>query len=190
MDQRVRYTKMTIRKTFFEKLKEKPIDRITVSELCKCADINRTTFYKYYENAYDLLDKLEGEIMDELSSRIEEAGATNFIDTLRITLTTIREDEATYHLLFESCEDSEFRARLFHLCYEENMRTIDRIFHSYTSTQKDWIYHFIAEGCNGILQQWFQSGMEASVEEVVSFICGLVKGINQTALPLQKNPPQ
>jgi len=35
------------------------ISRITISQLCGTAQINRTTFYKYYGSIYDLLAEFE-----------------------------------------------------------------------------------------------------------------------------------
>ena len=53
MDRRVKYTKMIIRETFINLLEKKNINKITVSEICKEADINRATFYRYYLDVYD-----------------------------------------------------------------------------------------------------------------------------------------
>ena len=48
-------TKKIIKDTFIEMLEKKNIQKIYVRELCEKADINRSTFYKYYESQYDLL---------------------------------------------------------------------------------------------------------------------------------------
>lgn len=58
-DARVRYTQNIIRDTFLDLLKEKPIHKITIKEICEIAEINRGTFYKHYEDIYDLMQKLE-----------------------------------------------------------------------------------------------------------------------------------
>lgn len=47
-NRRVRYTKMVLRQSLLELLEEKPIEKITVSDLCSRADLNRTTFYLFY----------------------------------------------------------------------------------------------------------------------------------------------
>ena len=47
-DRSVEYTKMVIQNSFTRLLKEKPINKITVKEICELADINRSTFYKYH----------------------------------------------------------------------------------------------------------------------------------------------
>ena len=44
-DRRTRYTRQTIKDTFLELLKQKNFTKITVTEICKNAEINRGTFY-------------------------------------------------------------------------------------------------------------------------------------------------
>ena len=51
-----------------ELLNKKEINKITVSEICKKADINRATFYRYYLDQYDLLDKIENEFLQDLKA--------------------------------------------------------------------------------------------------------------------------
>ena len=58
-DARVRYTKMVIKNSFVELLAKKPLTKVTVKEICELSEINRATFYKYYCDPYDLLEKLE-----------------------------------------------------------------------------------------------------------------------------------
>ena len=72
-DARVRYTKMMIQAKFLLLLEKKPINKITVKEICELAEINRATFYKYYMDAYDLLDKIEEEILSELENTIHSS---------------------------------------------------------------------------------------------------------------------
>lgn len=67
-DARVRYTKLTIRNAFLDLLKKYPVEQITVSEICRIAEINRATFYRYYENPYDLLSAQENEMFDEIQA--------------------------------------------------------------------------------------------------------------------------
>ena len=49
-DARVRYTVHMIQNIFLELLKEKPVAKITVKEICERAEINRSTFYKHYQD--------------------------------------------------------------------------------------------------------------------------------------------
>ena len=66
MDRRTKYTKKIIKDTFIKLLSEKDIKKVTVSEICKLADVNRATFYRYYLDVYDLLDHIEEDFINEL----------------------------------------------------------------------------------------------------------------------------
>ena len=76
MDRRIKYTKNIIKTTFLKKLEEKEINKITVSEICKEADVNRATFYRYYLDVYDLLDSIEAEFVDNLRLIFKEENYT------------------------------------------------------------------------------------------------------------------
>lgn len=64
-DRRTRYTKQVIREAFFELLREKGFDKISVADICRIAEINRGTFYLHYVDKYDLLDAVIDEALDE-----------------------------------------------------------------------------------------------------------------------------
>ena len=57
-DQRTRLTRMLIRQAFTSLLKEKPVQSISVKELCERAGINRGTFYAHYTDIYDLMRQM------------------------------------------------------------------------------------------------------------------------------------
>lgn len=50
-----------IRDAFVELVRERGTGRITVADVCRKADINRSTFYAHYDNVDDLQDKIYGE---------------------------------------------------------------------------------------------------------------------------------
>ena len=47
-DRRTRYTRQAIKEILLEELKTKPYSKITVTEICKKAEMNRGTFYLHY----------------------------------------------------------------------------------------------------------------------------------------------
>ena len=51
---RIKYTKMFLKNAILELLKEKPLNKITIQELCDKAEVNRSTFYAHYLDIYDL----------------------------------------------------------------------------------------------------------------------------------------
>lgn len=60
-NRKIQYTKRSICDALVSLLKEKPLEKISVTEVCQRADVNRSSFYKHYLDIYDLMDKLEDE---------------------------------------------------------------------------------------------------------------------------------
>ncbi len=51
-------------------MSEKPIERINVTELCEKADINRSAFYKHYDDIYALLYDIEHGLLSDADGMI------------------------------------------------------------------------------------------------------------------------
>ena len=49
-DKRIRKTKKTLKTTLIKMLKEETFDQVSITELCKNADISRITFYSHYSD--------------------------------------------------------------------------------------------------------------------------------------------
>ena len=62
-NQRIRLTKRLLQEALLELLENKDLNAIEVSELCRTAGINRTTFYNHYNNVGDLFEELESEFI-------------------------------------------------------------------------------------------------------------------------------
>lgn len=70
-DRRTRYTRQVIKEAFLKLLEEKEYPKITVTEICRLAEINRGTFYLHYYDTADVLDDLLSEILKETTSVID-----------------------------------------------------------------------------------------------------------------------
>lgn len=66
MDYRIEKTKRSIYNAFIGLRSKKVLEKITVKELCETAQINKSTFYVYYHDVYDLSDKIENEIIAQM----------------------------------------------------------------------------------------------------------------------------
>lgn len=59
---RFQQTERLIRDTFLDMMKKKELSKITVSEICNVANINRTTFYLHHEDIYELMQCIESDM--------------------------------------------------------------------------------------------------------------------------------
>lgn len=63
-------TKEKIKEAFIDLVHEKGFEAMTVSDIARRCDINRGTFYLHYVDKYDLMNKLEEEVMFDLEAII------------------------------------------------------------------------------------------------------------------------
>ena len=63
MDLRVQKTRENIRSHFLQLLRTCPFQEITVKQLIQECRINRSTFYRNYEDKYDLLEQISQELL-------------------------------------------------------------------------------------------------------------------------------
>ena len=71
MDIRVAKTKNNICSAFMQLRRKKPLEKISVTDLCRIAGVNKSTFYAHYCDIYDLSDKIETELVEEIVASIE-----------------------------------------------------------------------------------------------------------------------
>ena len=98
-------------KALISLLEEKSFKYITVSEICKRAEVNRSTFYLHYENTVDLLDETARFLLDDfmsyfnidvknITNRIKESSLDelNFISNqyLQPYLTYIKDNKSVF----------------------------------------------------------------------------------------------
>ncbi len=109
-------TQKAIRESFMELRKDLPLAKIKVKAICDMAMINKSTFYKYYEDVYDLSDKLENELIEEMLRVNEEElileNPEGFLDSIHNILVT---KNAEIDVLFQDRQEillAKFNKRL------------------------------------------------------------------------------
>jgi len=164
---------MVIKNSFMELLKDHPVNKITVKDVCEMAEINRATFYKHYTDCFDLLKRIEDEQIAELQQLIQESQHKNIADIFRKMFDKIKEDGDRYITLVSDNGDSTFPTRILNICYEQT-----NPFLNLSETKREWLYYFSACGCSGVLGRWINTGMKEDVSELSKFIGDLLTKIN------------
>ncbi|WP_028125674.1 TetR/AcrR family transcriptional regulator [Eremococcus coleocola] len=63
-------TKGDIKAALVKLLQEKDFEAITISDITRTADINRSTFYLHYLDKLDMIDKIIADILQEIMSKL------------------------------------------------------------------------------------------------------------------------
>ena len=162
MDNRTKYTQKIIYETFMDLLKEKDIDKITVTEICKKAEINRATFYRYYENQYDLLDKIEENMLDEIKNTTKNCKRD--IDELTLNiLEVVYQNKSEWIILTGTHSDGRLVPQIY--------RFFSKYFKRETlSKWNDYKYSFIFYGYSGIINEWTKNGFKETPQDLSNYL--------------------
>ena len=183
MDARVRFTKHVIRESFLEILEDVPLSRVTVKEICARADINRATFYKYYDNPYDLMDKIEKDVLDQLQEKLlafAPKGVRSLPDIFRVILLDMKENFEIYRIMFSENGDKKFYNQIFEFLYQDNLEVIQAFFPKLDPKKQEMLYYFIAEGCGGVVDRWFKGEIDQSVDDMIEFAITIIDTMNRS----------
>lgn len=183
IDARVRYTRMIIEKSFLEILKEKPVAKVTVTELCQMAQINRATFYKHYLDVSDLLEKIE----EDLFNQIRKAFGTKQLELKPFLIEMLhytQKERARFFALGGENGDPNLMTKTFMVCYESAFPLLEQNMPGVSDAERQMLYHFLSQGAGGVLTWWVRDGMRTSPEELAQFILSVssiaADGMQQT----------
>src|ERR1700694_4636655 len=71
IDLRIRRTHKFLQEAMIELIAEKGFDALTVGDIAERAMINRATFYRHYQDKYDLVAKIFEETTNELVENMQ-----------------------------------------------------------------------------------------------------------------------
>ena len=170
MDQRTKLTKQIIMQSFFTLLKENPVRKITVTKICEVSGVNRTTFYKYYLDVWDLLDQIEASLAHEMDTFIGSAIKGDFKNSIVHILKALRKHGDKYLLLASDNGDRNYIGNILKKWYDNNGDVLDRMLPKLDQTKRAWLYDFITQGDTKVVIDWIEGGMAESEETVGDFI--------------------
>lgn len=159
-----------IRQAFVKLVKEKPADRITITDIVEEANINRATFYAHYSCLKDLIDEIEQEVIDKLSSILDEFRFENFFSNpapllLQISI-FISEDPEYYKTLVSTPESSLFIEKLTSIF----MESIERDQSIPVEIRDSKSFHiraqFFAGGLVSLYLKWFNGQLDCTLFDI------------------------
>lgn len=176
---REEYTIRVIRETFLEMLKKERLERISVGDLCKIADINRSTFYRHYADIYELLDTICDECYEMLIGTIPSTRDMFF---------------SGYDLVYHACAITEANKDLYQLLLFHQpsspllQRMNDGIFQLYNrhhdltllrTGETELHYRYLISGILGIWQTWLKNDCAVAKETVAEIVILHIGGVMQ-----------
>ena len=169
-NQRIRVTKRMLKEALVKLLENKPIEKVTVLEICQTAEINRTTFYKYYGSQYDLMNDIQDDFLHELEINLQEK---EHLYSLQNILTYIDTHRDACRILLKSATSNGFlETVLSQSLITEQLET--RIAPKQSDVERKYIKEFVVYGSYSVIRKWLLSDQPESPEEIARIVNGIV----------------
>lgn len=171
MDRRVRKVQVAIEEAIIQCLQKKNIKDIQVKRIAEIADISRSTFYQHYSSIYEVIEKMENEIIVVIKDCCKDFPSISLRDLIINIADFIKRDKARINMLLTKTED-HFKNKI-----KKEFQSYEN---SYTASYLDRdvsrYYHcFILEGAIGIFALWVKEGCRLEVTELYDELVNLIK---------------
>ncbi len=176
--QRNTQTKNKIKQALVQLLNKKNLEEITVSDITRNSQINRGTFYLHYLDKYDLVEKLEEEILTNIQQIFDQPvakGEENPLIPDRLILNAlyyVKDDLAFIKALVEENGDPKFVSTFKklltntvkkYIAHEKNQLPIEKI-------PNDYAEEILLSSTISILLLWIKKGGKESPELLLTYI--------------------
>ena len=162
-NKRRRESQMRIERAFVNAIQTKELNEIFVTDICKEANVNRTTFYANYIDIYDLADKIKKHLGNEVANIFseEEKEQGNTQENFLKLFTHIKENPIFYKIYFKLDTDSTFQVT-------ENMVKEAAQYFKKSGYEKYLDYHveFFRNGLNAVIKKWLAGGCKETPQEI------------------------
>lgn len=161
-NKRLRESVEKIERAFIEALQTKELGGITVSDICKTAEVNRSTFYANFSDIYELADRIRQHLEEDVGALYEEERTKtyNSNDFLKL-FRHIKDNQLFYRTYFKLGYDHDYKIKLYDVHQAEQYFDNQNIHYHIT---------FFKSGFNAIVKLWLDGGCQESPEEMDAII--------------------
>lgn len=168
MDRRIIRTKKLINDALLDLLKEKPIEKITPTELCRRATINRNTFYSHYSCTSEVLNNIEDELFSTVDNSLNESKTP--VEAITVLCGMMKANKKLSNLLFSKNAGAEIMKRVFVITNKFNMSKMNSQENNLTENYKQMLSSYTIMGSAAALECWVKGGMHEEPADIAEFI--------------------
>ena len=162
-NQRVIVTKRMLREGLLRLLDRKPLEKVSITELCREAGVNRTTFYRYYEFPKDILLEMQSEFFEESFDHFQRPLT---VDDMERFFGRLAEHAPLVKLFFRYNSDTDW-AHVFERIYHSiPVQNIAKAFHNLDENSARLLSAYLAGGALFLVRQWIIEDIPMTAKEV------------------------
>ncbi len=188
-EMKVAQTKQLLKDVLIELIEEKGFDGVTVRDLTLRAKLNRGTFYLHYLDKYDLMEKVQDELLQGFQEIMKD---TNPVEVMKYytegmphpnvtkLFEYLKEKKHFLKLLLSEKGDPAFSKKLKAFLKNHLVEKIMKVFQNEQFNMvipEEYFLAFLSSAFLGVIEQWLESDPSPSPEEMAMTHLRLVRAI-------------
>lgn len=171
-DARVRYTRRVIKESFLTLLRGKPVNKITVKEVCEAAGLNRATFYAHYSDCFALLESIERELLDAFEQSLCLIDGFDVSALIAAIYAMIEQHEEACRVLIFGGVSPSLLGRMISLSKERSIAAWKTQLRRASDEEIEMLFTHLSNGLMNVVLVGYD---KYSREDVISFVNRIVK---------------
>lgn len=179
MDQRIIKTKNNLYKGLLITMKNKSFEEIKVSDICKEAHINRSTFYNNFNDKYDLLFSLFHDLEKKLKQKLSQSEVPinikeYYVNLIGLLLEHLNENINAYSLVVKH-NNNNIASNIFHDIILKNIAENIKNHPLYNEEiPSEIITIFYANGVISICLEYIKNPKKYTKNSILKYISKLI----------------
>lgn len=165
MDNRIFKTKKKIKDSLVNILNKKRLHDISVSEVCKKANVDRSTFYVYYNNVSDVFEEIGDEIAEEMKTMILSKDKNDNKTYLRVYFQLARK----HRTVFKEMHSTNIHNPIIKKLTKVNSELLNTDLYI-PKDNENLELTFIFSGFYGLVESWLNNGCKESDDELINVL--------------------
>lgn len=167
-----------IRQAFFEILKEKSFEKITVTDIVKRADVNRSTFYAHYPDVMGVVEEIQEEILEYTQNFMDNINFKDFYENpkphLQSIVKLVAENSELYRLLMTSVMATKQLDKLKYIIIERTLETLEGTNRFESRFELEFATRFFMGGVVDVYTQWLNGVIDCSLEDLTDQLANML----------------
>ena len=170
--ERTERTKKNISLALYALLLRKPYDEITVSDICRKADVSRVSFYHYYDKKDDILIQFSDERFAEFFDDFTKLESLTFEDLVIELFRFLKKNSRQLAILRYSKKEDILLEQFY--SYGRYIFSNSLTSNILKDTDNQFLIPFLVGGLFQVIMRWLDEGMASTPEEMAKAVLEII----------------
>ena len=169
-DSRSRFTRMAVKQSLLQLMEKKPLNKITVAEICEGAEIYRGTFYNHFYDVYDVYEGIKNDLLDEVSKKLNQFNVYDLDKQFFKEIMTLIDRHRDVCRVLIDDKNTNFLSDIIDAIRQRFLKDWAEAFADISYTTLEYLFNFNISGSITIIGDWIKNDRKESLDDIAAIV--------------------